>query len=153
MLEIKRSLLSLLFCSLLWLVPAAGYCADTTTVQPPQTVQMSLEQYNQLKMIINGQEIALEQLQSKLDRLDSNSTALQTQLTQAKEQLTKTKQSLTTADSSLSQANEALKQQSQSLETLTEQIKSVEHKQAVVKRQRDMWAAAAGALLIGIAVK
>ena len=153
MLEIKRSLLSLLFCSLLWLVPVAGYCAGTTTVQPPQTVQMSLEQYNQLKMIINGQEIALEQLQSKLDRLDSNSTALQTQLTQAKEQLTKTKRSLTTADSSLSQANEALKQQSQSLETLTEQIKSAEHKQAVVKRQRDMWAAAAGALLIGLAVK
>lgn len=134
-------------------LPAAGYCADTTTAQPPQTVQMSLEQYNQLKMIINGQEIALEQLQSKLDRLDSNSTALQTQLTQAKEQLTKTKQSLTTADSSLSQANEALKQQSQSLETLTEQIKSVEHKQAVVKRQRDMWAAAAGILLVGCIVK
>ena len=153
MLEIKRSLLSLLFCSLLWLVPVAGYCADTTTAQPPQTVQMSFEQYNQLKMIINGQEIALEQLQSKLDRLDSNSTALQTQLTQAKEQLTKTKQSLTTADSSLSQANEALKQQSQSLETLTEQIKSAEHKQAVVKRQRDMWAAAAGILLVGCIVK
>lgn len=134
-------------------LPAVGYCAGTTTVQPPQTVQMSLEQYNQLKMIINGQEIALEQLQSKLDRLDSNSTALQTQLTQAKEQLMKTKQSLTTADSSLSQANEALKQQSQSLETLTEQIKSAEHKQAVVKRQRDMWAAAAGILLVGCIVK
>ena len=56
-------------------------------------------------------------------------------------------------DSSLSQANEALKQQSQSLETLTEQIKSAEHKQAVTKRQRDMWAGAAGILLIGCIVK
>jgi hypothetical protein len=46
-----------------------------------------------------------------------------------------------------------LKQQSQSLETLTEQIKSAEHKQAVVKRQRDMWAAAAGILLVGCIAK
>lgn len=153
MLKIRKYALLLLLSLFALCLPAAGYCADTTTAQPPQTVQMSLEQYNQLKMIINGQEIALEQLQSKLDRLDSNSTALQTQLTQAKEQLTKTKQSLTTADSSLSQANEALKQQSQSLETLTEQIKSAAHKQAVVKRQRDMWAAAAGILLVGCIVK
>lgn len=152
MLKIRKYALLLLLSLFALCLPAAGYCADTTTA-PPQTVQMSLEQYNQLKMIINGQEIALEQLQSKLDRLDSNSTALQTQLTQAKEQLTKTKQSLTTADSSLSQANEALKQQSQSLETLTEQIKSAEHKHAVVKRQRDMWAAAAGILLVGCIVK
>lgn len=153
MLKIRKYALPLLLSLFALCLPAAGYCADTTTAQPTQTVQMSLEQYNQLKMIINGQEIALEQLQSKLDRLDSNSTVLQTQLTQAKEQLTKTKQSLTTADSSLSQANEALKQQSQSLETLTEQIKSAEHKQAVVKRQRDMWASAAGILLVGCIVK
>lgn len=153
MLKIRKYALLLLLSLFALCLPAAGYCAESTTAQPPQTVQMSLEQYNQLKMIINGQEIALEQLQNKLDRLDSNSTALQTQLTQAKEQLTKTKQSLTTADSSLSQANEALKQQSQSLETLTEQIKSAEHKHAVVKRQRDMWAATAGALLIGLAMK
>ena len=153
MLKIRTYALLLLLSLFALCLPAAGYCADTTTVQPPQTVQMSLEQYNQLKMIINGQEIALEQLQSKLDRLDSNSTALQTQLTQAKEQLTKTKQSLTTADSSWSQANEALKQQSQSLETLTEQIKSVEHKQAVVKGQRVLWAAAAGMRLVGGIVK
>ena len=153
MLKIRKYALLLLLSLFALCLPAAGYCADTTTAPPPQTVQMSLEQYNQLKMIINGQEIALEQLQSKLDRLDSNSTALQTQLTQAKEQLMKTKRSLTTADSSLSQANEALKQQSQSLEILTEQIKSAEHKQAIVKRQRDMWAAAAGVLLVGCIVK
>lgn len=46
-----------------------------------------------------------------------------------------------------------LTQQSESLETLTAQINAESHKYAVSKRQRDTWAVAAGALLIGLAVK
>lgn len=44
-------------------------------------------------------------------------------------------------------------QQSESLETLTDQINAESHKYATAKRQRDTWAVAAGALLIGLAVK
>jgi len=71
----------------------------------------------------------------------------------ATEQLTITKQSLTTADSSLSQASEVLNRQSQSLAILTEQINSMTKKEARLTRQRDTWAVAAGALLVGLAMK
>lgn len=150
--EIKRPLLYLAL-SLSLCLPLAGFCADTTTAAPVKTVQMSLEQYNQLKTIIREQERTLTQLQSRLDKLDSNSTALQSQLTQAKEQLTITRQSLTTADSSLSQASETLNRQNQSLERLTEQINSMTKKEARLTRQRDTWAVAAGVLLIGCIAK
>ncbi|MDD7071233.1 MAG: hypothetical protein SPG44_03325, partial [Megasphaera elsdenii] len=62
-------------------------------------------------------------------------------------------QSLTTADSSLSQASEVLNRQSQSLAILTEQINSMTKKEARLTRQRDTWAVAAGALLVGLAMK
>lgn len=160
MLEIKRSLLSLLFCSLLWLVPAAGYCADTTTAQPPQTIEMSLTQYSRLKAIISQQEVTLDTLQARLTVLQSSSTEqqqllikLQEQLQDCRSQLQETRLNLASARDSLTKADETLQRQSQSLQTLTRQIKAMEHKQAIIKRQRDTWAVIAGALLVGYIVK
>lgn len=139
---IKRKLCAVLLSCLL-LLPSAGWAADTTTAGPQQTVTMQREQYNQLKLIISGQEQSLNELQVKLDKLNSNSTTLQAQLAQAKERLQKTSSSLTTAESSLQTARDDLMKQSESLRTLTEQINSMINEKKRIKRQRDMWAAVA----------
>lgn len=145
MLEVKKSILLLIFALGLWL-PSAGYSADTTTTAPQPTVTMQLSQYNRLKTIINQQEMTLAMLETKLAVLSSNSTEqtailtqLQAELANCKTGLNKTKQSLTIANSSLSKAEETLQRQEKSLQTLTVQIKQLAHKQAVLRRQRDTW--------------
>ena len=147
MLKVKKSILSLIFALVLWL-PSAGYSADTTTTGPQPTVTMQLSQYNRLKTIINQQEMILATLETKLAVLGSNSTEqaailtqLQNELTNCKIELDKTKQSLTSANSSLTRAEQTLQRQAESLKTLTVQIKKLAHKQAVLRRQRDMWRA------------
>ena len=162
MLLLKRikQLSLLLCCAVFLLVSAPGYCADTTTAQPPQTIEMSLTQYNRLKEIISQQEVTLDTLQARLNVLKSNSTEqqqllikLQEQLQDCRNQLQETRLNLTSAKDSLTKADETLQRQSQSLQKLTRQIKAMEHKQAVIKRQRDTWAVTAGMLLAGLAVK
>lgn len=116
-------------------------------VEPQTTIIMSMTQYNQLKEIISRQDNRLTQLQSKLNLLKSNSTTAsseleksQSELNRLKEELITTQKSLESARFSLTQAEEILKKQEISLETLTKEIKSLEHKQTVTRRQRDVWA-------------
>ena len=162
MLLLKRTkqLSLLLCCAVFLLVSAPGYGADTTTAQPPQTIEMSLTQYSRLKAIISQQEVTLDTLQARLTVLQSSSTEqqqllikLQEQLQDCRNQLQETKLSLASAKDSLTKADETLQRQSQSLQTLTRQIKAMEHKQAIIKRQRDTWAVIAGTLLVGYIVK
>lgn len=162
MLLLKRTkqLSLLLYCAVFLLVSAPGYCADTTTVQLPRTIEMSLTQYNRLKEIISQQEVTLDTLQARLNVLKSNSTEqqqllikLQEQLQDCRNQLQETKLSLTSAKDSLTKADETLRRQSQSLARLTEQINSMTKKDARLTRQRDTWAVAAGVLLIGCIAK
>lgn len=124
---------------------AAG--AYTPPTEPQTTITMSLTQYNRLKQIIETQDSRLETLQSKLNLLKSNSTEAsseleksKTELTELRSELTTTKKSLENAKISLAQAEETLKRQEVSLQTLTKQIKEMEHKQTVMRRQRDVYA-------------
>ena len=124
---------------------AAG--SYTPPTEPPTSITMSLTQYNQLKAIISRQDNRLTQLQEKLNLLKSNSTEAsseleksQNELNRLKGELTTTQKSLESARISLAQAEEILKKQEASLQTLTKEIKSLEHKQTVIRRQRDVWA-------------
>ena len=149
MLEIKRSLLSLLsllFCSLLWLVPAAGYCADTTMPSNEPTVTMSLQQYETLKTSIE----TLKRNSIEREKLISQQNQ---QIKMLKEQLTISQTQIQSSQDSIDQTQTRLTQQRESLATLSEQINAESHKYATAKRQRDTWAVAAGAVLIGLAVK
>jgi chromosome segregation ATPase len=150
--KVMYALLALLFSFLLWL-PVDACAADTTTAQAPQTVTMQRSQYETLRLIIEQQELRLTMLQDRLQTLKQHSTGqmqdlteLQTQLGASRTALQQTRQSLTSATASLQTATEALQRQEQSLQTLTGQIKSMEHKLAVLKRQRDTWAVLAGVL-------
>ena len=132
---------------------------DVGAYTPPTgqqtTITMSLTQYNRLKQIIETQDNRLEMLQQKLTLLKNNSgeaskalTESQNELSKLRNELTETQKSLESARLSLTQAEEILKKQEISLEILTKEIKALEHKQTVLRRQRDVWAAIA-ALSLG----
>lgn len=152
------SLISFMLC---WpLCSYAQSCVDgysTPTTGQPTSITMSLTRYNQLKEIISRQDNRLTQLQQKLTLLKSDSTEAskelvesQNELNRLKEELTATQKSLERAKISLTQAEEILKRQEASLQTLTKQIKEMEHKQTVLRRQRDVWAAVAALSLGGV---
>ena len=131
--------------------------AYTPPTEPQTTITISMTQYNQLKAIISRQDNRLTQLQSKLNLLKSNSGEAsieleksQTELTTLRNELTETQKSLESAKISLKQAEETLQRQEESLQTLTKEIKSMEHKQTVMRRQRDVWAAMAALSLGGV---
>ena len=121
--------------------------AYTLPTEPQTTITMSLTQYNQLKAIISRQNERLNQLQQKLNMLKNNSTKASNELTESQNELSKlraelttTQESLENARISLTQAEETLQRQEISLQTLTKQIKEMEHKQTVIRRQRDVYA-------------
>lgn len=127
-------------------LPAAGYCADTTMPSNEPTVTMSLQQYETLKTSIE----TLKRNSIEREKLISQQNQ---QIKTLKEQLTISQTQLQNSRTSIDQTQTRLTQQNESLETLTDQINAESHKYATAKRQRDTWAVAAGALLIGIAVK
>lgn len=124
-----------------------GAGAYTPLAEQNTTIVMSMTQYNRLKQIIEAQDSRLTQLQSKLNLLKSNSGEAsreleksQNQLNVLKSELTETQKSLESARISLVQAEEILKKQEISLQILTKEIKALEHKQTVIRRQRDVYA-------------
>ena len=131
--------------------------AYTLPTEPQTTITMSMTQYNRLKQIIERQDDRLTQLQQKLTLLKNNSVSASNELTESQNELSKlraelttTQESLESAKISLTQAEEILKKQEISLETLKQEIKQMEHKQAVLRRQRDVWATVAALSLGGV---
>lgn len=125
-------------------VSAAEFISST---YPTRSISMTVQQYNMLKAIIEKQDDRLETLQSKLNMLKTNSTTAsneleksQIELTTLRNELTETQKSLESARISLTQAEETLKRQEISLQILTKEIKELEHKQTVIRRQRDVYA-------------
>ncbi len=119
----------------------------TPQTEPQTNIVMSMTQYNQLQAIISRQDSRLEMLQQKLTQLKNNSgeaskelTESQNELSKLRSELTATQKSLENAKISLKQAEETLQRQEESLRTLTKQIKQMEHKQTVIRRQRDIYA-------------
>lgn len=150
--------LSMCLCASLSFFSCLGVGAYTPPAGQQTTITMSMTQYNQLKAIISRQDSRLTQLQQKLTQLKNNSgeaskelTESQNELSRLRTELTATQKSLESAKLSLTQAEETLQRQEASLQTLTKEIKSMEHKQTVMRRQRDVWAAIA-ALSVGAVI-
>lgn len=144
--KIRKSLLSLSCCLLFSLVPAAGFCAGTTTIWNGPTVTMSVQQYETLKNSIETLR------QNSIEREQLIKTQ-QTQIKTLNEQLTISQTQLQNSRTSIDQTQTRLTQQSESLATLSEQINKEAHKTATAKRQRDTWAVVAGALAVGCLTK
>ena len=144
--KIRKSLLSWVCCLLFSLVPAAGFCAGTTTTWSGPTVTMSVQQYETLKS-------SIETLKRNSIEREQLIKTQQTQIKTLKEQLTISQTQLENSRNSINQTQTRLTQQSESLTTLSEQINKEAHKTATAKRQRDTWAVVAGALAVGCLTK
>ena len=129
----------------------------TTVPESEQTIVMSKPQYERLKQIIRELQTELNQQEQKLTLLQKNSAEASSELIKAqkelneqKNELEKTRELLKSAKMDLNEAENSLAKQKTSLMQLTSQIKQMEHKQTVTRRQRDVWAAIAALSLGGV---
>ena len=130
----------------------------TTVPESEQTIVMSKPQYERLKQIIRELQTELDQQEQKLTLLQQNSDEASSELIKAqkelneqKNELEKTRELLKSAKMDLNEAENSLAKQKTSLMQLTAQITSLEHKQTVLRRQRDVWATVA-AISVGAVI-
>lgn len=151
--RVKKSILILFASALVCLSPSAY-------AQGEKQITLSAEQYQILRQTILEQDKTLDTLENNLNKQQNRQQErskqlrqLSKQLDNSKREMTKTMRTLQSANESLAQADNLLKRQAGSLQTLTELIKREEHKKAVIKRQRDMYAALALLAVGGAVVK
>lgn len=150
---VKKSILMLFALGLVCLSPSVF-------AQGEKTITLSAEQYQILRQTIQEQDKTLNMLENNLNRQQNRQQErskqlqqLSKQLDNSKREMTKTMRTLQSANESLAQADNLLKRQAVSLQTLTELIKREEHKKAVIKRQRDMYAVLALLAVGGAVIK
>ena len=123
----------------------------TTVPESEQTIVMSKPQYERLKQIIRELQTELNQQEQKLTLQQQNSAEASNELIQARQELNEQKNELLkSAKMDLNEAENSLAKQKTSLKQLTKEIKKLEHKQTVLRRQRDLWAAITALSLGGV---
>ena len=130
-------LLGLLFCYCVQVSAAGG---TTNQAEPKQTIMISITDWNELKTEFTAQSLELNQLRQKLIMLKMGSGEQMKQLEKLQKELEETQVSLTNANQSLNDVRNDLIESRTSLEELKNKIRKMEHKQAVVRRQRDIYA-------------
>jgi len=130
-------LLGLLFCCSLQVSADGGVM---NPAESKQTVMISMTDWNELKTESAAQNLELNQLRQKLIMLKMDSGEQMQQLEKLQKELEETQISLTNANQSLNGVKNALSESRTSLEELKKEIKKMEHKQAVIRRQRDIYA-------------
>lgn len=108
--------------------------------EPKQTITISMTDWNELKTESATQSLELNQLKQKLIMLKLDSGEQMKQLEKLQKELEETQISLTNANQSLNGVRNDLTESRTSLEGLKNKIKKLEHKQAVIRRQRDIYA-------------
>lgn len=129
-------LLGLLFCC----VQVSADGGTTNQAEPKQTITMSMTDWNELKTESAAQNLELNQLRQKLIMLKMDSGEQMQQLEKLQKELEETQVLLTNANRSLNDVRNDLSESRTSLEELKNKIKKMEHKQAVIRRQRDIYA-------------
>lgn len=130
-------LLGLLFCCSLQVSADGGVM---NRAESKQTITMSIADWNELKTEWAGQKLDLTQLRQKFTMLNLNSEEQLKQLEVLQIKLERTEKSLMNATTSLTEVKEELQESRLLLEELKNKIKKMEHKQAVIRRQRDIYA-------------
>lgn len=130
-------LLGLSFCYCLQVSADGG---TMNQAEPRQTITMSMTDWNELKTESATQSLELNQLKQKLIMLKLDSREQMKQLEKLQKELKETQISLTNANQSLNGVRNDLTESRTSLEELKNKIKKLEHKQAVIRRQRDIYA-------------
>lgn len=130
-------LLGLLFC---YCVQVSADGGTTNQTEPKQTITMSMADWNELKTEFTAQSLELNQLRQKLIMLKMDSGEQMKQLEKLQKELEETQISLTNANQSLNDVRNDLTESRTLLEELKNKIRKIEHKQAVIRRQRDIYA-------------
>ena len=130
-------LLGLSFCYCLQVSADGG---TMNQAEPRQTITMSMTDWNELKTESATQSLELNQLKQKLIMLKLDSREQMKQLEKLQKELKETQISLTNANQSLNGVRNDLTESRTSLEELKNKIKKLEHKQAVIRKQRDIYA-------------
>ena len=129
-------LLGLLFCC----VQVSADGGTTNQAEPKQTITMSMTDWDELKTESAAQNLELNQLRQKLIMLKMDSGEQMQQLEKLQKELEETQVLLTNANQLLNNVKKDLSESRTSLEELKNKIKNMEHKQAVIRRQRDIYA-------------
>lgn len=108
--------------------------------EPKQIITMSMTDWNELKTEFTAQSLELNQLRQKFTMLNLNSEEQLKQLEVLQIKLERTEKSLMNATTSLTEVKKELQESRLLLEELKKEIKKMEHKQAVIRRQRDIYA-------------
>lgn len=130
-------LLGLLFC---YCVQVSADGGTTNQTEPKQTITMSMADWDELKTEFTAQSLELNQLRQKLIMLKMDSGEQMKQLEKLQKELEETQISLTNANQSLNDVRNDLTESRTLLEELKKKIRKIEHKQAVIRRQRDIYA-------------
>ena len=130
-------LLGLSFCYCLQVSAVGG---TMNQAEQKQTIMISMTDWNELKTEFTAQSLELNQLRQKLIMLKMDSGEQMKQLSKLQKELEETQISLTNANQSLNDVRNDLTESRTSLEELKNKIKKMEHKQAVIRRQRDLYA-------------
>lgn len=141
--HLKIGFLTILFCVCLPVYSSAASLVDGSSIQQAEqsmTITVRLDQWNTLKKELIAQENDLSQLKQKLQMLKSTSGEQMQLLENLQNELSATKKALQNANSSLTECQNALTESKASLQILKNQIKALEHKQVVTRRQRDVYA-------------
>ena len=129
-------LLGLLFCC----VQVSADGGTTNQTEPKQTIMISITDWNELKTESAAQNLELNQLRQKLIMLKMDSGEQMQQLEKLQKELEETQVLLTNANQLLNDVKKDLSESRTSLEELKNKIKNMEHKQVVIRRQRDIYA-------------
>ena len=108
--------------------------------EPKQTIMISIADWDELKTEWTGQKLDLAQLRQKFTMLNLNSEEQLKQLEVLQTKLERTETSLMNATASLTEVKQELQESRLLLEELKNKIKKMEHNQAVIRKQRDIYA-------------
>ena len=130
-------LLGLSFCYCLQVSAAGG---TMNQAEQKQTIMISMTDWNELKTEFTAQSLELNQLRQKLIMLKMDSGEQMKQLSKLQKELERTEKSLMNATTSLTEVKKELQESRLLLEELKNKIKKMEHNQAVIRKQRDIYA-------------
>lgn len=109
-------------------------------------MSVPLSKLLELQSLINRQELRLNQLQELLSGQSSG-------LSQQQQQISQLRQELTTAKSSLTSSDKIIDEQNASLMSLSEELRQEQRRTRRIERQRLLWQAVAGGVVVYAVLK
>lgn len=134
-----------------WLLPSAGLCSSMNQAQAAgqeNTVVMSREDFNELKLTLTEAKGALKEAKSQLAESRMQLERAQSQLQEQSREIVMLKTQLTAASGSLTNAKESLRSTKSDIDELERQHIKTENN---LRHQRQAWQiATVAAVLVGV---